>query len=145
MKFLIDTCCISELMKTNPNRNVIQWFEEANESDLFLSVITFGELQKEISKLPDSTRKSTLTKWVDEDLRFRFNGQILEIDLIVTIQWGEILASCEIIGKPMSTIDALTAATASVHGLTIVTRNTSDFQHSGLKTVNPWTHKLGTI
>jgi len=81
VKYLLDTCLISELVKKEPNLAVVNWLDGQDEQKLFLSVLNLGELQKGISKLPDGTKKDELQAWVALDLVERFTGRILEIDL----------------------------------------------------------------
>ncbi|WP_199535596.1 type II toxin-antitoxin system VapC family toxin [Rhodohalobacter sp. SW132] len=117
MSYLIDTCCISELVKKKPNPNVVRWFADRDEFSMYLSVITFGELRKGIEKLPDSKKKKELNRWVKEDLNQRFKNRVLSIDMEEVNKWGEILATAEQKGKPLPAIDTLIAATAQVHDL----------------------------
>ena len=138
MSYLIDTCCISELAKPEPNKNVLSWFSVHNELDLYLSVITFGELHKGIEKLPPSKRKQNLSHWVDEFLFNRFKNRVLNITLSEVNEWGKILAKAEKAGTPLPAIDALIAATAISQGFAVVTRNTKDMQASGVALINPW-------
>lgn len=138
MSYLIDTCCISELAKSNPHENVAHWFSDHNELDLYLSVITFGELAKGIEKLPDSKKKRRLFHWVNEDLRHRFQNRILDVTLTEVNMWGKILARSEKAGHPLPAVDALIAATALAHDFAVVTRNVTDMQASGVELINPW-------
>ncbi len=138
MSYLIDANCISELTKSDPDKNVIQWFSDHNELDLYLSVITFGELRKGIEKLPSSKRKRDLNHWVNEDLRLRFKKRVLDITLTEINQWGETLAKAEKMGTPLPAIDALIAATALIHDFAVVGRNTKDMKASGVGLINPW-------
>jgi predicted nucleic acid-binding protein len=138
MKYLLDTCVISELIKKIPNKNVLLWLQNQEESSLFLSTLTFGEIQKGIEKAPDEIRKRKLKTWLEEDLRNRFQGKIIPIDLNVAIKWGEIQGKAEKSGKKMPTIDGLIAVSALVHHCTVVTRNTSDMEASLVELLNPW-------
>jgi len=99
VKYLLDTCVISELIKPQPNRSVVSWLQSQTENDLYLSVLTFGEIEKGIEKAANEARKSKLKLWVEEDLKQRFKGRILAIDLDVCTKWGEIQARNRIIGK----------------------------------------------
>jgi toxin FitB len=141
MSYLIDTCCISELFKKKPNPNVLNWFTDRDEFSMFLSVITFGELRKGIEKLPDSKKKKELNRWVNEDLKHRFKNRILNINLEEVNKWGEILATEEKNGRPLPAIDSLIAATARVHDLSVVTRNSLDMEGSGVEVINPWNYE----
>ena len=144
MSYLIDTCCISELVKKKPNPNVLKWFADQDELSMFLSVITFGELRKGIEKLSDSKKKQELNQWVKEDLNHRFKNRVLNINMEEVNRWGKILATAEKNGKPLPAIDSLIAATAQVHDLTVVTRNTQDMEGSGVEVINPWTYEPNT-
>lgn len=141
MSYLIDTCCISELVKSKPNRNVVNWFADREELSMYLSVITFGELRKGIEKLPNSKKKKELNRWVKEDLNLRFKNRVLNITVEEGNKWGEILAAAEKNGKPIPAIDSLIAATALVHDLSVVTRNMQDMEGSGVEVINPWTYE----
>jgi len=140
MSYLIDTCCISELVKKKPNPNVVKWFSDRDELSMYLSVITFGELRKGIQKLSDSKKKKELNRWVKEDLNRRFKNRVLSINMEEVNKWGEILATAEKAGKPLPAIDSLIAATALVHNLSVVTRNTKDMEGSGVEIINPWNY-----
>lgn len=141
MSYLIDTCCISELVKKKPNPNVVMWFADRDELSMYLSVITFGELRKGIEKLPDSKKKKELNRWVKEDLNHRFKNRVLDITIEEVNKWGKILAQAEQDGRPLPAIDSLIAATALVHDLSVVTRNTQDMEGSGVEVINPWNYK----
>lgn len=144
MSYLIDTCCISELVKNKPNPKVVKWFADRDELFMYLSVITFGELRKGIEKLPDSKKKKELNRWVKENLNQRFKNRVLTITIEEVNKWGEILAAAEKDGRPLPAIDSLIAATALVHDLTVVTRNTQDMEGSGVEVINPWNYEPNT-
>lgn len=144
MSYLIDTCCISELVKKKPNPNVVKWFADQDELAMYLSVITFGELRKGIEKLPDSKKKKELNRWVKEDLKQRFKNRVLNITIEEVNKWGEILAAAEKDGKPLPAIDSLITATALAHDHSVVTRNTKDMEGSGVEVINPWVYKPNT-
>lgn len=138
MKFLLDTCVISELIKPKPNKKVVQWLEKQEENNLYLSVLTFGEIEKGIEKSPNEARKHKLKLWVEDDLKQRFNGRVLTIDIMVASEWGRLQGSAELIGKPMPTLDGLIAVSALVNNCIVVTRNTSDMEQSKVELFNPW-------
>ena len=144
MSYLIDTCCISELVKKKPNPNVLKWFAGQDEFSMYLSVITFGELRKGIEKLPESKKKKELNQWVKEDLNHRFKNRVININMEEVNRWGKILATAEKNGKALPAIDSLIAATAQVHDLSVVTRNTQDMEGSGVEVINPWTYEPNT-
>ncbi len=138
MKYLLDTCLLSELIKKNPCRKVTGWIAEIEESDLFISVLTIGEIHKGIEKLPDGKKKEKLHQWVNVDLIERFANRIIDFDFKAAAVWGRIQAHSELSGKGMPAIDGLIAATAIASELTVVTRNISDMEISGVILFNPW-------
>ena len=138
MKYLLDTCVISELVKKNPSPKVTAWVSATEENRLFVSVLTFGEIHKGIEKLPTSKKKEELHNWVNIDLRERFKNRIISFDLQVATVWGKIQALSESAGKGMPAIDGQIAATGFCHNLTVVTRNTTDMEISGVTLLNPW-------
>ncbi|MDL1973913.1 MAG: type II toxin-antitoxin system VapC family toxin [Deltaproteobacteria bacterium] len=138
MKFLLDTCVISEIIRQKPSGKVIKWIKKEDESNLFISVLTLGELHKGIEKLPASKRKEELHNWVENDLSERFWNKIIDIDIQIAMMWGKIQGMTERIGRPMPAIDSLIAATGITYHLTVVTRNTSDMKESGVALLNPW-------
>jgi predicted nucleic acid-binding protein len=138
MKYLLDTCVLSELVARQPNAQVVAFVDSLDPDDACLSVITIGEIARGIEKLPPSRRKQELLTWLKEDLLSRFQGRIIPIDMDVMLGWGLLTARADAAGRPMPAIDSLIAATAQVHALTLVTRNVDDFTASGVEIVNPW-------
>ncbi|MFZ1199268.1 MAG: type II toxin-antitoxin system VapC family toxin [Desulfobacterales bacterium] len=139
MNYLLDTCVLSELIKTKPDSHLVQWVRDQVDGSLFLSVITIGEIQKGISKLPDGRKKKRqLQDWLDSELQERFKGRILEITIGTALVWGQVLGACEKKGLAIPAIDGLVASQAIFHKMTIVTRNISDMEPSGVALCNPW-------
>jgi len=138
LKYLLDTCLISELIKKTPEPSILSWISSMEEHHLYISVLTLGEIQKGISRLVSSKRKHSLQSWLNEDLRNRFENRVLEITPEIALVWGEIQGKAENEGAPLPVIDALLAATALIHEMTIVTRNQKDMRRSGVKILNPW-------
>ena len=138
MKYLLDTCLVSELVKKEPNPAVVSWLDEQDEQKLFLSVLNLGELQKGISKLPDGMKKDELQAWVALDLVERFTGRILELDLETALCWGKLQGEAEQAGEKLPVMDSLIAAIAAAHGLIVVTRNVRDIERCGVRVCNPW-------
>ncbi len=137
MKYLLDTCVFSEYGKPRPDTRVLDWVSAAVDEDLYISVLSIGELEKGILRLPGSARKSGLIQFLG-DLKLRFAANILDIDLAAMRRWAELMANRESIGRPMPIIDSLIAATALEHDLALVTRNESDFDASGVTILNIW-------
>ena len=144
MSYLIDTCCISELVKKEPNPNVVKWFADQDELSMFLSAITFGVLRQGIEKLTDSKKKKQLYRWVKEDLKHRFKNRILNINLEEANKWSEILAAADKNRRPLSAIDSFIAFTALVHDFSVVTRNTKYMEGSGVEVINHWNYEPNT-
>ncbi|WP_394821925.1 type II toxin-antitoxin system VapC family toxin [Pendulispora albinea] len=137
MGYLLDTCILSEFTKTYPAAAVDDWLERVPDASQFVSVLTLGEIEKGIQKLPASTRRRKLELWLTE-IRTRFQQQTLPIDERVAIEWGRISARAESKGHPLPVVDTLIAATAIVYGLSVVTRNTADMMHTGATIIDPW-------
>lgn len=135
MSYLIDTNVLSELRRRDPDPNVVRWMSERPATNLYMSVLTLGELRKGIEALPESARKRALLDWLEIDLPVFFTGRILPIDATVADRWGRLVAQA---GRPLPAIDSLLAATALAHGLTLITRNLRDFQHPNLQVLDPW-------
>lgn len=135
--FLLDTNIISELVRPRPAPEVRDWVAAMDESLLFLSVLTLGEIRKGVTLLKDESRRAVLEVWLASDLAFRFAGRILVIDEAVADRWGRLSALAGP-NKPLPVIDGLLAATALQHNLTLVTRNTKDVLATGVPVINPW-------
>jgi len=138
MKYLLDTCIISEVVRSNPNQNVTNWLQSQDEQNLYLSVLTFGEIKKGIEKMAAGEKKSKLELWLENDLKQRFKGRILSVDMNTCNQWGVAQAQAESVGKPLPSIDGLIAACALANNCIVVTRNTKDMQQGGVELINPW-------
>lgn len=139
MSYLLDTNVVSELARSKPEVAVTRWLKEIPADELFLSVITLGELRRGVERLPAGARRERLRRWLEQDLRAWLGPQLLPIDANVADRWGRLLAAA--VHTPPA-IDALLAATALAHDLRLVTRNERDFDFVGLEVVNPW--RLGT-
>jgi predicted nucleic acid-binding protein len=112
--------------------------ETQNPEILAISAVTIGEIQRGISRLPDSRKKTGLAHWLENDLFDWFAGKILPVDETVARSWGMLQAASESQGRTLPVLDALIAATAGVHRLTLVTRNKKDFSVAGIPILNPW-------
>lgn len=137
MKYLLDTCVLSELVKSTPEPKVVGWVEAQADNTLFVSAITLGELLKGIAKLQDSQRKTALTEWVAK-IQEEMAERILPFESTTADYWANMCAKAETLGKPMSAFDSLIAGTAMEHGLVIVTRNIRDFESAPVMLINPW-------
>jgi hypothetical protein len=138
VSYLLDTNAISEWQKPRPNPGLTTWAANADEDQLFLSVVTLAEIRSGIERMADGSRRRRYEQWLERDLPLRFEGRILIVNQIIADAWGQIVALSASQGKPITAIDAFLAATAQVHRLTLVTRNVRHF--TVLKAVlNPWT------
>jgi len=136
--FLLDTNCISELVRPKPEPRVMEWMEAVDETILYLSVLTVGEIRKGLAGLPQSKRRTHLETWLEVELQARFAGRIVPIDAAVADRWGLVAAEAKRKGKTLSVIDGLLAATAIHHNLTVVSRNARDFTNTQVPVLNPW-------
>ena len=138
MSFLLDTNVVSEWVKPEPDARVLRWFAAVDEDSVWLSVITFAEIRLGVERLRPGRRRDTLAAWLENDLPARFEGRIIGIGLGVAESWGRIVARGAKAGKSVSAMDAFLAAIAELRGLTLVTRNTRDFEAVGVPVLNPW-------
>jgi len=138
LNYLLDTNVVSEQLKPRPDDNVVRWIDAADEESLFLSVITFAEIRKGIEDIGSGRRRDALTKWLYDELPWRFERRILEVGPAVALAWGTLMARSEALGVNLRAMDAFIAATAETYGLTLVTRNTKDFSKLEILLLNPW-------
>lgn len=136
MSYLLDTNIISELVKPTPNERVLKWVDDINSETLYLSVISIGEIRKGVAGIQDPRRQQKISLWLEIELPDYFEDRILNIDLKIADMWGQLQSKTK--GHTLPAIDGLIAATAHVHNLTLVTRNTKDFNHVSVKIINPW-------
>ncbi|MDO5102927.1 MAG: type II toxin-antitoxin system VapC family toxin [Lautropia sp.] len=135
MSYLIDTNVLSELRKRQPDANLVAWVQARTRESLYLSVLSLGEIRKGVEGVADAAFRRTLTDWLEIELPRYFLGRILDVDAPVADCWGCLQAGA---GRTLPVIDALLAATAVQHHLTLVTRNIKDFEGLGVALVNPW-------
>jgi len=137
--FLLDTNCLSELVRLQPNPRVLAWAHSVNEILLHLSVLTLGEIRKGVALLSAGRRRSQLEHWLEVELPTQYADRLLPISAEVAEIWGAMAAEAQLRGIAMPIIDGLIAATAKHHELTVVTRNVKDFRMWGIPVTNPWT------
>jgi predicted nucleic acid-binding protein len=136
--WLLDTCVISEFTKPRPSAHVIEWLSGCDEDTLFLSVLTVGELERGIARLPPSAKRASLERWLQAEVVQHFGPRVLPISPRIATVWGQIAGGADAKGQPLPVIDALIAATSIVNNCTVVTRNTIDFERSGARCFDPW-------
>jgi predicted nucleic acid-binding protein len=139
MNFLLDTNVVSEPMKARPNAGVLAWLREVNEDSVFLSVVTLTELRYGVERLAKGRRRDRLEAWLRNELVARFVGRVVSVDAEIADECGRLVARSEALGHPIEARDAFIAATANVHGFTLVTRNASDFEATVKSILTPWT------
>ncbi|MDP1679299.1 MAG: type II toxin-antitoxin system VapC family toxin [Candidatus Nitrotoga sp.] len=136
--YLLDTNVVSELRKAKAgkaDKNVIAWAASVSANSLFLSVITILELEIGIQLVErrDPTQGTLLRAWYEGQVLLTFSGRILPVDVLVAQRCAKLH-----VPDPCSDRDALIAATALVHGMTVITRNIADFQATGVGLLDPW-------
>ena len=136
MKYLLDTNVISEMQKSNCSENVKSFMDTLPWDDLYIPVITLGELCYGIEKLPYGKKKHELSIWLYVELPQWFDGRIITFETEVMLEWGKIRAQTK---RTLPVADSLIAASAIVHHMFLVTRNTKDFEDiEGINLLNPW-------
>jgi toxin FitB len=137
VKVLLDTCAVSELRLPKPDTGVAGAIGELHNEDLFVSAITIGEIVKGVALLQDGQKKRILQSWL-RTLERDYGDRLLPVDLETCRMWGELTAAAQKAGRTIPAGDGLIAATARRHGLYIMTRNTADFESTGVPLLNPW-------
>ena len=135
MSYLLDTNVISEIRKgARCHPRVFSWWQKVAEDDLYLSTLVIGEIRKGIeqSRARDPGKTAVLERWLKQVAR-AFTGRIHTVTVDVAEEWGRMRAV-----RPLPAVDALLAATAKVHGLTLATRNEADVKNLGVEILNPF-------
>jgi predicted nucleic acid-binding protein len=136
--FLLDTNIPSELMRPRPESKVEGWVDAQDMSSLFLSVISIGELETGFTTMRDAARRARLEASLERHLAVLFPGRVLPVTQAIAARWGRLGGMRQVSGRPLSAPDGIIAATALEHDLTVVTRNTKDFDGLGVALLNPW-------
>lgn len=136
--YLLDTNVVSEIRRPQPEAKVLAWLNSIDPELLYLSVMTLGEIRTGIDRMPEGKQRTFLNNWFIAELRPWLDGRILPVTDVIAERWGSLDAHQRLQGRPLNTADGLIAATAAVHGLTMVTRNFQDFSGLGVVLLNPW-------
>lgn len=136
--FLLDTKVIYELVKVRPQARVTSWIESTDESLLYLSVLSIGEIRGGVATLTQTKQRVTSEAWLQTSLRSRFHGRILAIDDGVADRFGLLIAQAQKNRVILPLIDGLLAATAFQHNLTFVSRNADHIAKMGVEVFDPW-------
>jgi len=137
VKYLLDTCFLSELVKPTPEQAVLSWMGERTETDLFVSAMTIAEIGRGIERLAASRRQTELSVWLQQ-LIAGFENRVLAFTVETASVWAHVCANMEVKGKPMAAFDSIIAATALENSLALVTRNVRDFAPAPVVLINPW-------
>jgi tRNA(fMet)-specific endonuclease VapC len=138
MAYLVDTCVLSEMVAARPDTHVLGWFESQTETSLYLSVITWGEIQRGIFQLAAGRRRLKLETWLFDELYPAFAGRIIGIDEGLIAAWAKMLAGYKPKSLVRASLDSLIEATAVHENLILVTRNVKNFSGSSVSILNPW-------
>ncbi len=138
MAWLVDTNILSDARKPRPHAKIINFFRKHKTSELYVSIATFAEIRFGIELLDDHARQVMLIDWLTLKLRPMFDGRVLPVTEDVLLRWRLLMEQGRKSGHTYSQIDLIIAATALHHGLTVVTRDRSDFDRAGVPVFNPW-------
>lgn len=136
--YLLDTCVISEATRLHASAKVRTWIRATSPENLFLSVVSLGEVEQGIAALDDAGKAKKLKTWLQDEVLPDFDGRIIDVDPAVATRWGRLLGEGKRSGQPRPLMDALLAATALEHELALVTRNVDDFAGFDIEIINPW-------
>lgn len=135
---ILDTNAVSEAMKPAPSDIVLRWLASQDPLGVFVTVITQAEILYGIEILPAGKRKQKLSAAANKLFYQHFRNRILPFDHESAREFANIVASRKAAGRPISQFDAMIAAIARSHGAAVATRNTGDFEHCGIRLINPW-------
>lgn len=134
MSYLLDTNIVSELRKPDPDATLLSWYDTVRPADLYLSVLTIGEIRRGVERLRrrDPLQAARVERWLT-GLRVSYRNRIVEVDASIAEEWGRIN-----VPDPLPTVDGLLAASAIVRDWTLVTRNVRDVKRCGVRLLNPF-------
>jgi toxin FitB len=135
---VLDTSVISELARQVPDVRALSWLDSLEISDVATTAITAAELRYGLARLPDGRRKRELTLVIRGILTEDFHGRVLPFDEGSSVQCADIVANRQRIGRPIGVADAQIASICRDVGAVLATRNTTDFEETGVELVNPW-------
>jgi len=138
IRYLLDTNVLSEPTRKTPEPSVLRWLRSVDPGVICVSVLSLGELQKGVSLEPVKRKRAQHLTWLEDILKNTEDGNLLAVDAAVARKWGDMTAVARLEGRTLAIVDALLAATALVHDLTVVTRNARDFAGTGVRVLNPW-------
>ena len=136
--WLLDTNVLSELRRPKPEPKVIGFLKDRPLGELFISVVTLAEIRFGIESIADVVRRMTFSDWLENSVRPMFAGRTLEITEEIMVKWRLLVEQGRKRGHTFSQPDLIIAATALHHGLTIVSRDTRDYERANVAVINPW-------
>jgi predicted nucleic acid-binding protein len=137
--WLLDTNVLSELRRPRPEAKVMRFVSGQKLDFLYVSVVTFAEIRFGIELLEDASRRMELNDWLTNTLRPMFEDRVLAITEDIMLKWRLLVEDGRKTGHTFAQPDLMIAATALHHGLTVVSRNTGDFERANVTVLNPWT------
>jgi hypothetical protein len=138
MGWLLDTNVLSELRRPKPEPRVVAFVAACLLEQLHISVVTLAEIRFGIELVADPNRRAELNKWLAHNVRPMFDGRVLQVTEEIMLKWRLLAEEGRKAGHTFSQPDLIIAATAIHHGLTVVTRDRSDFDRARVSVVNPW-------
>ncbi|HVT60037.1 MAG TPA: type II toxin-antitoxin system VapC family toxin [Thermoanaerobaculia bacterium] len=139
--WLLDTNVLSELRRPRPEAKVVQFVSSQSLDLLYVSVVTFAEIRFGIELVKDAARRRELNEWLEHKLRPMFEDRVLEISEDIMLEWRLLVEEGRKSGHTFALPDLLIAATALHHGLTIVSRDRSEYEMANVPVLNPWAAK----
>jgi toxin FitB len=136
---ILDTNVLSEAFRPKPAESVLQWLGSQSPRSVYITAITQAEILYGIETLPAGKRRMSLSEAVERVFADEFAGRILSFDEEAARVFPKIVTARDELGRPISQFDAMIASIARSHHSAVATRNPADFEHCGIRTVNPWT------
>lgn len=135
---VLDTNVLSETLRPSPSKAVLDWLAAQDPTEVCITTITQAEVLYGIEVLPESKRRARLYEAIEKLLRDEFEGRILPFDEDSARAFAKIVSTRERIGRPISQLDAMIASICRSRRASVATRNVNDFEHCGIRIVNPW-------
>jgi predicted nucleic acid-binding protein len=135
VKYLLDTDVVSQYTKLPPDPRVDAWVQRTDDSDLYISTITFAELWYGINLLPPGKRRTEFESWIEDDLCMQFFNRVVGFNLDTAMRYGSLMARAKKHGHNPNAMDVLIAATAAANGMVVATLNRKDFEQLGVELV----------
>lgn len=139
MRLLLDTNVLSEVTRPAPDARVLEWLDGLDEDRSFISVVSIAEIRRGVVLMDEGRKRKALAEWLARDLPQRFERRVLPVDESIASAWGDLMGLAKRRGRGLSSMDGHIAATAIAQELTLITRNTKDFEGFGIELFDPWT------